>query len=332
MDGLLILTILIIFFTLAFAFINGFHDTANAIATSVSTKALRPRKAILLASAMNFIGAMAFTGVARTITENIVDPFTLPNGTFVILAALIAAISWNLITWYFGIPSSSSHAIIGAIAGAAISATGFSTLNYNGFIKILEALFFSPIIAFLLGYIVYTIFKLLFSNNNLTKMNKGFRFTQIITASLQAFTHGANDAQKAMGIITMALIANDNLSSIEIPFWVQLSCAIAMSLGTSVGGWKIIKTISGNIIKIRPSNGVAADLSSAMIIFGATFIGLPVSTTHVISTSIIGVGTSHRAKGVKWRTSQRMIITWIITIPISASLAGIIYYLLKFIY
>ena len=332
MDGLLILTIFIIFFTLAFAFINGFHDTANAIATSVSTKALKPRQAILLAALMNFIGAMTFTGVAKTITEGIVDPFTLPNGTLMILAALIAAIFWNLITWYFGIPSSSSHAIIGAIAGAAIAATGFSTLNYSGFIKILEAFLFSPIIAFLVGYIVYGIFKLLFSGSNLTKMNKGFRFTQIITASLQAFTHGTNDAQKAMGIITMALIANDYLSTNEIPFWVQLSCALAMSLGTSFGGWKIIKTISGNIMKIRPSNGVAADLSGAMIIFGATFIGLPVSTTHVISTSIMGVGASHRAKGVKWRTSQRMIITWAMTLPISAALAGMIYYLLNFIY
>ena len=332
MDGLLILTILIIFFTLAFSFINGFHDTANAIATSVSTRALKPRQAILLASVMNFIGAMTFTGVAETITEGIVDPFTLPNGSLVILAALIAAITWNLITWYFGIPSSSSHAIIGAIAGAAIAATGFSILNYKGLIKILEALLLSPVIAFLLGYIVYSIFKLLFNNNNLTKMNKGFRFTQIITAALQAFTHGTNDAQKAMGIITMALIANGYLSSNTIPFWVQLACAIAMSLGTSFGGWKIIKTISGNIMKIRPANGVAADLSSVIIIFGATFIGLPVSTTHVISSSIMGVGTSHRSKGVKWKTSQRMIITWSVTLPISATLAGLSYYILNFIF
>ena len=332
MDGLLILTILIVIFSLAFAFINGFHDTGNAIATSVSTKALRPRQAILLASVMNFIGAMTFTGVAETITEGIVDPFTLPNGSLVIFAALIAAISWNLITWYFGIPSSSSHAIIGAIAGAAIAATGFSTLNYKGFIKILEALLLSPIIAFLLGYIVYSLFKLSFNDKNLSKMNKGFRLTQIITAALQAFTHGTNDAQKAMGIITMALIANGYLASNTIPFWVQLACAIAMGLGTSVGGWKIIKTIGGNIMKIRPANGVAADLSSAMIIFGATYIGLPVSTTHVISSSIIGVGASHRLKGVKWTTTQRMIITWTITLPITATIAGLIYYILNFIY
>ena len=281
---------------------------------------------------MNFIGAMTFTGVAKTITDNIVDPFTLPNGSLVILAALIAAISWNLITWYFGIPSSSSHAIIGAIVGAAIASTGFSTLNYKGFIKILEALLLSPIIAFLLGYIVYSIFKLLFNDKNLSKMNRGFRLTQIITAALQAFTHGTNDAQKSMGIITMALIANNYLSSNTIPFWVQFACAIAMALGTSVGGWKIIKTISGNIMKIRPANGVAADLSSVLIIFGATYIGLPVSTTHVISSSIIGVGTSHRLKGVKWRTTQRMIITWSVTLPVTATIAGLIYYILNFLY
>src|SRR3954454_17066170 len=183
MDGLLILTILIIFFTLAFSFINGFHDTANAIATSVSTRALKPRQAILLASVMNFIGAMTFTGVAQTITEDIVDPFTLPNGSLVILAALIAAISWNLVTWYYGIPSSSSHAIIGSIAGAAIAAAGFGAIHFEGFMKIIFALLFSPVIAFVVGYTVYSIFKVVFKNNNLTKTNKRFRYLQIGTAA-----------------------------------------------------------------------------------------------------------------------------------------------------
>ena len=332
MDGLFILTILIVIFALAFDFINGFHDTANAIATSVSTKALRPRHAILLAAIMNFVGAMTFTGVAKAITKDIVDPFTLPNGSLVILAALIAAIAWNLITWYYGIPSSSSHAIIGSIAGAAIAAAGFSTLNYTGFIKILEALIISPIIAFVLGYIVYSIFKVMFKDNNLSKTNKGFRLFQIFTAALQAYSHGTNDAQKAMGIITMALIASGHLASDDIPFWVQFACAIAMGLGTSVGGWKIIKTVGGNIMKIRPVNGVAADLTGAMIIFGATYIHLPVSTTHVISSSIMGVGASHRLKGVKWGTAQRMLITWVITLPISATIAGLIYYILNFIF
>src|SRR6478735_2029919 len=294
MDSMLILTILIVVGALGFDFINGFHDTANAIATSVSTKALKPRHAILLAATMNFVGAMTFTGVAKTITKDIVDPYTLQNGSVVILAALISAIAWNLITWYFGIPSSSSHAIIGSIAGAAIAAAGFGALNYKGFIKIIEALLISPVLAFVVGYIVYTIIKLTFKNHNLTKTNKRFRRVQILTAALQSYTHGTNDAQKAMGIITLALIAN--------------------------------------IMKIRPVNGVAADLTGAAIIFGATFIHLPVSTTHVISSSILGVGSAHRVKGVKWGTAQRMVITWVITLPISASLAALIYMILNLLF
>ncbi|ASS93848.1 inorganic phosphate transporter [Peribacillus simplex] len=332
MDTLLILTILIVFFALAFDFINGFHDTANAIATAVSTKAMKPRHAIIMAAIMNFVGAMTFTGVAKTITKDIVDPFTLPNGSYVILAALLAAIIWNLLTWYYGIPSSSSHALIGSIAGAAIAAAGFAGIKWEGFLKILQALIFSPLIAFAIGFIVYSIFKVVFKNNNLTKTNQKFRTIQIATAALQSYTHGTNDAQKAMGIITMALIANGYATSTDIPFWVQFSCALAMGLGTSVGGWKIIKTVGGKIMKIRPVNGVAADLTGAFIIFGATVIHMPVSTTHVISSSILGVGSAHRVKGVKWGTARRMIVTWFITIPISATLAGLLYYLINFLF
>jgi PiT family inorganic phosphate transporter len=329
MDMILFITILIVFFALAFDFINGFHDTANAIATSVSTKALKPKHAIIMAAIMNFVGAMTFTGVAKTITKDIVDPFQLENGSTVILAALLAAIFWNLLTWYFGIPSSSSHAIIGSIAGAAIAASGFEALNYNGFMKIIQALILSPIIAFVMGYIVYTLFKIFFKDLNLTKTNRRFRIFQIFTAALQSYTHGTNDAQKAMGIITMALIANGYLTTNDIPHWVQFACAAAMGLGTSVGGWRIIKTVGGNIMKIRPVNGVAADITGAMIIFGATYIHLPVSTTHVISSSILGVGASHRLKGVKWGTAQRMLITWVITLPISATVAALCYYVLN---
>ncbi|AGX03167.1 MULTISPECIES: inorganic phosphate transporter [Bacillaceae] len=332
MDSIFIITILIVIGALAFDFINGFHDTANAIATAVSTKALKPRHAIILAATMNFVGAMTFTGVAKTITKDIVDPFTLQNGSIVILAALIAAIFWNLLTWYYGIPSSSSHAIIGSIAGAAIAAAGFQALNYGGFMKIIQALIFSPLIAFVVGFIVYSIFKIVFKHNNLTKTNRNFRLFQIFTAALQSYTHGTNDAQKAMGIITMALIANNYVTTDDIPFWVQFSCALAMGLGTSVGGWKIIKTVGGKIMKIRPINGVAADLTGAAIIFGATAIHLPVSTTHVISSSILGVGSAHRLKGVKWGTAQRMLITWVITLPISATIAGLVYLLLNAIF
>lgn len=330
MSIIFILTILVVICALGFDFINGFHDTANAIATSVSTKALKPRQAILLAAVMNLVGALTFTGVAKTISKDIVDPFTLQNGSVVILAALLSAILWNLLTWFFGIPSSSSHALIGSIAGAAIVAEGFNALNYGGFIKILEALILSPILAFVVGYIVYSIFKVFFKNLNLTKTNRNFRFIQIGTAAIQSYAHGTNDAQKSMGIITMALIANKYLpANADVPFWVQLSCAISMGFGTSIGGWKIIKTVGGKIMKLRPVNGVAADLTGAAIIFGATMIHLPVSTTHVISSGILGVGSAHRIKGVKWDTAKRMIITWVITLPMTALLASIIYFFLN---
>jgi PiT family inorganic phosphate transporter len=329
MDTLLLLTILVVICALAFDFINGFHDTANAIATSVSTRALSPRKAIILAAVMNFVGALTFTGVAKTITKDIVDPFALDNGSVVILAALIAAITWNLITWYYGIPSSSSHALIGSIAGAAISAAGIGILNWNGFIKILQALLISPFLALAFGFVMMSLFAVLFRKTNLYKSNKGFRLFQIGTAALQSFTHGTNDAQKAMGIITMALIAANYQTSSDIPMWVRLSAAIAMGVGTSIGGWKIIKTVGGKIMKIRPVNGAAADLASALIIFGATTIHLPVSTTHVISSAIMGVGSAQRVKGVKWGVARKIVITWVITLPISAILAGITYQILN---
>lgn len=337
MSGLFLITLLTIIGALVFDFINGFHDTANAIATSVSTKALKPRQAVILAAVMNLVGALTFTGVAKTITSDIINnPSHLTNGPIVIIAALLSAIAWNLITWYFGIPSSSSHAIIGSVAGAAIAAAGFNALKYAGFSKIIEGLIISPILAFFIGYIIYSIFKVSLKNLNLnlTKTNRTFRYIQIGTAALQSFFHGTNDSQKSMGIITMALIANGYLTEKDpsIPFWVQLACAISMGIGTSVGGWKIIKTVGGKIMKIRPVNGVAADLTGALVIFGATAIKLPVSTTHVISSGILGVGSAHRLKGVKWGMAQRIIVTWVITLPISALLASIIYFVINLIF
>ena len=334
MEYILIITVAIVIFSLIFDFINGFHDTANAVATAVSTRALTPRTAILLASVMNFIGALTFTGVAGTITKDIVDPFKLENGLIVVLAAIIAAILWNLITWYYGIPSSSSHALIGSIAGAAIASQGsFAVLHYEGFTKIIVVLLVSPIIAFCVGFIMYSIVKVVFKNANLTKSNRNFRFFQIFTASLQSFSHGTNDAQKSMGIITLALIvANIQTgTSVEPQLWVKVACATAMGLGTAVGGWKIIKTVGGNIMKIRPANGAAADLSSALTIFVASSLHFPLSTTHVVSSSILGVGSSNRIKGVKWNTAQRMIITWVITLPISALLAALIYFVINLV-
>lgn len=335
MDMLLVITILVVIFALGFDFINGFHDTANAIATSVSTRALKPRVAVMMAAVMNFIGAITFVGVAKAIASDIVDPFGLnafegdTTGSVVILAALCSAITWNLLTWYFGIPSSSSHTLIGSIAGAAIASAGFGILNYDGFTKILQALILSPLIALTIGFTMMKLFKFLFKNFSLYSTNKGFRLVQIGTAALQAFTHGTNDAQKAMGIITMALIAANMQSGDEVQDWVRVACALAMGLGTAVGGYKIIKTVGGKIMKIRPVNGVAADLSSASIIFGATLIHLPVSTTHVISSAIMGVGAAQRVKGVNWAIARKIVITWFITMPISALMAGGFFLLLS---
>ncbi len=332
MDTVLLLTIAVVAFALIFDFINGFHDTANAIATSVSTRALKPRTAIMMAAVMNFVGALTFTGVAQTISKDIVDPFVLENGSIVILAALLSAIAWNLITWYYGIPSSSSHALIGSIAGAAISAAGLGILNYSGFFKIIQALLFSPVIALVGGFIMMSLFKVLMKNFNLFKANRRIRYMQVGTAALQAFTHGTNDAQKAMGIITMALIAAQLQTGDDIQLWVRVAAATAMGLGTAIGGYKIIKTVGGKIMKIRPVNGAAADLNSAMIIFGATLLHLPVSTTHVISSSIMGVGAAQRVKGVNWGVAQRIVWTWIITLPISALFAGLIYQIIQWFF
>lgn len=325
MNTIIILTVLVVIFALLFDFINGFHDTANAIATTVSTRALSPRVAVVLAATMNFVGAVTFTGVAKALAKDIVDPFALNNGSYIILAALLSAIIWNLLTWYLGIPSSSSHAIIGSLAGAAIAASGFSSINFSGFIKIIKGLIFSPFIAIIIGFLVMSLFKVLFKNLNLYRSNKGFRVLQIFTAALQSFSHGTNDAQKSMGIITMALIAAGFQSGSDVPMWVRVSCAISMGIGTSIGGYKIIKTVGGKIMKIRPVNGVAADLSSAFIIYGATHLQLPVSTTHVISSSIMGVGAAQNAKGVHWGVARRIVITWIITLPTAALLGGLIF-------
>ncbi|GBF33340.1 hypothetical protein DCCM_2439 [Desulfocucumis palustris] len=328
-DSTLVLTAVVVLIALSFDFINGFHDTANAIATSVSTKALKPRVAIVLASSMNLLGALTFTGVAKTIGGSIADPFHLENGLYVVIAALTAAIVWNLITWYYGIPSSSSHALIGALTGAVITAAGFSAVNFGGFLKILEGLIFSPLVAFVIGYIVMSLIKIIFYRAHPVKMNRRFRILQIFTAAWQSFSHGTNDAQKSMGIITFALIAGGFQDTMDIPLWVKFSCAIAMALGTSAGGWKIIKTVGTRIIKLEPTSGFASDLTSAFVILMATLLKMPVSTTHVISSAIMGVGSARRFSGVKWGTAQRIVTAWLITLPVTAVLSAITYLLVS---
>ncbi|MBF7083878.1 inorganic phosphate transporter [Desulfallas sp. Bu1-1] len=329
MESSIVLVAVVVIMALSFDFINGFHDTANAIATSVSTKALTPRVAILLASTMNLIGALTFTGVAKTIGGKIADPFALENGLFIVLAALTAAIAWNLITWYYGIPSSSSHALIGSLTGAVIVAAGFSGVNFKGFLTILQALILSPFAAFGVGYIIMTTLRFIFKNANPQTVNRGFRSMQVLTAAFQAFSHGTNDAQKSMGIITFALIAGGFHQTLDIPFWVKISCALAMALGTSAGGWKIIKTVGSKIIKLQPISGFASDFTSATVIIGATVLGQPVSTTHVISSAIMGVGSAKRISSVKWLTAQKMVTAWIITLPVTAVLAGLSYLIIS---
>jgi PiT family inorganic phosphate transporter len=308
---------IIIALALTFDFINGFHDTANAIATAVSTRALKLRTAILIASVMNFVGAILFTGVAKTIATGVVDLETVANGSLVIMSAMISAIIWNLVTWYFGIPSSSSHALIGALAGSAIADAGFHAVNFSGFITIFASLIISPLAAIGVGFVVFKVVKKIVVRMSIYKANSGLRKLQMVTAAIQAFSHGSNDAQKCMGIITMALVSYGVQDDMTIPHWVQFACALAMTAGTSVGGWRIIKTVGTQIMKLKPINGVAADLSASLVIQIATHLNLPVSTTHVISSSIIGVGSAQRVKGVKWGTARKMVLAWFITIPIT---------------
>lgn len=322
MNSIFIMVILIIIFGVTFDFINGFHDIANTIATAVSTRALSPRIAIALAAFLNFIGTLLFTGVAQRIIKGIVHPHSLEHGSFVVLAALLSAIIWNLITWYLGIPSSSTHGLIGSMTGAAIASGDFHALNYHGIINIIEALIFSPVMSIIVGFMIMSLFGKLFKNFPLSRTNRGFRIFQIFTASLQSFAHGTNDAQKTMGLITLALMAGGFQSSSEVPIWVRLMEASAMGIGAFIGGWRIIKTIGTKIMKLRPVNGAAADLSSAMVIFGSTALKLPVSTTHVISSSIMGVGSAQSLKDVKWGTAIRIVVTWVITLPMTALLSA----------
>ncbi|MED4584035.1 anion permease [Brevibacillus choshinensis] len=325
------LIVAVVVLAVSFDFINGFHDTANAIATTVSTKALPPRIAIVMAAIMNFVGALTFTGVAKTIGGKIADPAKLEYGVLIVLAALLASIFWNLVTWWYGIPSSSSHALIGSIVGAVFASAGGQQINWSGFSEIFKALILSPIIALVAGYLLMNLIYFLFRKvaTPPSKVNRRFRYFQIFTAALQSFTHGTNDAQKAMGIIVFALVAADlQADASVIPFWVQLICAVSMGLGTSVGGWRIIKTVGGKITKIEPINGATADLTSSSIIFTFTQLGLPVSSTHVISSAIMGVGSAKRLKSVNWGVAKRIVITWFITLPISAVISAIIYSIL----
>ena len=321
---------LVIFLALIFDYINGFHDTANAIATSVSTRALEPRQAVLLAAALNFLGALYSTGVAKTIGGDIVQANLINQE--VIIAALIGAIAWNLLTWWYGIPSSSSHALVGGVVGAVVAGRGWAVLNYPGLIKIVLSLILSPLIALVTGYGVMLLMLWLFGRFAPSLLNTGFKRLQLFSASMMSFSHGSNDAQKAMGIITLALLSAGQIPALEVPTWVKFLCAASMGLGTAIGGWRIIKTLGGRIFRLEPINGFAADLNSALVILGATHFHLPVSTTHVVSGSIMGIGSAKRVSAVRWNVARQMLYAWLLTIPLSALTSGAVYYVLRFLY
>ena len=322
LDGWVIWAVVLL--ALAFDYINGFHDTANAIATSVSTRAIAPKTAIMMAAALNFLGAMVSTGVAKTIGGDIVTAPEMINGE-IIVAALVGAIFWNLLTWWYGIPSSSSHGLIGGIIGAVLISVGPEALQAGGISKIFISLVASPILALVLGYIVMKILLILFGRFSPIILNDRFRNMQLVSAALMSFSHGSNDAQKAMGIITLTLVASGHLQTLDVPIWVKLACAAAMALGTAAGGWKIIATVGSKIFKLESINGFAADLNSAITIFTATLLHLPVSTTHVVSGSIMGVGTAMRVRAVNWSTARSMVFAWFITIPLSAGVSALAY-------
>lgn len=318
------LIILVVVLALTFDFINGFHDTANAIATCVSTRAIRPGVAIVGTAILNFLGAMISTGVAKTIGGDIVTSASMINEV-IIVAGLIGAIIWNLVTWWFGMPSSSSHALIGGIIGAVIISVGVSALNGWGILKIVLSLIISPVAAMAVGYVLMKIVFAICHSHKPAKVNLTANRLQIISAALMAFSHGSNDAQKSMGIITLALLSGGFIGSLEVPDIVKLLCAAAMACGTSVGGWKIIRTVGGKIFKMHPIHGFAADLNSSLVIFSATMLHLPVSTTHVVSGSIMGVGSAERVKAVHWDVARQMVTAWVMTIPCTALMGAISY-------
>jgi PiT family inorganic phosphate transporter len=309
--------VIVIALSVVFDFINGFHDTANSIATSVSTRVLTPRAATLMSASLNFLGALISAKVAETIATGIVNE-ALP--ATVIAASLCGAIVWNLLTWYIALPSSSSHALIGSIVGAAIVETGrLDVVNWRNILdKVIIPLFSSPVIGFIIGFAVMKLLFFILHNAKQRSVNRCFSKLQIFSAALMAYSHGSNDAQKTMGIIAMALVSGGVISpQAGIPLWVKLVCAVAMACGTSMGGWRIIKTVGMNMIKLQPVEGFAAETSAAAVIQIMTAIGAPVSTTHVISSSIMGVGTAKRFSAVNWSTAKSIVIAWFVTFPVT---------------
>ncbi|OIP25564.1 anion permease [bacterium CG2_30_37_16] len=319
------IVIIIILIALVFDFINGFHDAANSIATIVSTRVLTPRVAVIWAAFFNFVAAFVFgLHVARTIGKGIVNPSVITNQ--LIFAALFGAIVWGIITWWKGIPSSSSHALIGGLIGAALVKGGLSFLVYSGIYKTILFIILSPLMGFLFAVIIGNILFTVFGRVKTSKANKFFRRAQLFSAAAFSLGHGGNDAQKTMGIITAALFANGILKgNFHVPLWVILASNGAIALGTLFGGYRIVKTMGSKITKLKPVGGFIAESAGAISIFTASFLGVPVSTTHTITGSIVGVGATKRFSSIRWSIASKIVWAWILTIPASALISGIVY-------
>lgn len=328
----IVLLTAVIVSSIVFEYINGFHDSANAIAAVVSTKVLSPRTAVLYSAVLNFVGALLGVHVAKTIGSGIIEGSTITLQ--VIFCALLAAIIWNLITWWFGLPSSSSHALIGGLIGSAFVHAGAGSIHFGILIKkVIIPMFASPVAGFAVGFIVMASFLWIFCRMRPDRVNRKFRKVQILASGLVALSHGMNDAQKTMGIITMALVTCGIITmapgEFYVPIYVKIVCALTMALGTMSGGWKIIHTMGKKIIKLKPINGAAADFSSASIILTASFFGIPLSTTHIVSTVIMGVGSTVKAHAVKWGVVGNIITAWVLTIPCCVLISAMTYSLLK---
>lgn len=327
MEEVSIIVIVAISLAYIFDFTNGFHDAANSIATIVATKVLSPRMAVLWAAFFNFIAFFIFgTAVAKTLGKGMVDLNIVTE--YMVIAGLLGSISWNVITWFFGIPTSSSHALIGGYAGAAIAKAGFVAIILSGWIKTLIFILIAPLVGLVLGYVLLQVSTRLVANQTPGFVSKWSRIMQLVSSALYSVGHGANDAQKTMGIITSVLFAAGMIEVFEVPYWVAISSSAVIAFGTMFGGWRIVKTMGSKLTKLRPIDGFCAETSSAVSLFIASHFGIPVSTTHVITSSITGVGAAKRASAVRWDVMYKIFTAWIITIPLSAILAGLYYKLI----
>lgn len=312
---------------LLFDFLNGFHDSSNIVATPIASRALRPRRILWLAAAAQFAGPFLFgVAVANTIGRDLADPafVTIP----VVIAAALAAVIWNLITWYWGIPSSSSHALVGGIIGAVSISQGIDAVQGAGLIKVATALFLSPVLGMIFGYLLMNL-TLFLARGASPRINRLFKRAQVLTAVALALSHGANDAQKTMGLITLGLVVEGVIPDFRVPLWVVAVSAGAISLGTATGGWRLIRTLGGRIYKIRPVHGFVSQTAGAAIILGAALLGGPVSTTQVMSSSIMGAGSAERLSKVRWHVGYEMLMAWVLTIPVCGLIAGLLYYPLR---